>query len=71
MGKVYGDVSLSYILVFDKLSELKEAASSLEECSMVTSKDVDYLQRLVDTLKKLVDFEERASSELAEESEES
>lgn len=70
MVKAIVELSLAEILALDKLGEMREQIGWLEDFGVVTSKDVDNLQRLLDTLRKLVKIEERASGELAEESEE-
>ena len=70
MVKAIVELSLAEILALDKLGEMREQIGWLEDFGVVTSKDVDNLQRLLDTLRKLVKIEERASGELAEESQE-
>ena len=64
-------VNLTNVLIQDKVAEMRENLEWLEDYGIICGKDVANLQRLLDTLRKLVELEEDLSNELVEESEKS
>lgn len=64
-------VNLTNVLIQDKVAEMRENLEWLECYGIICSKDIANLQRLLDTLGKLVELDEREALELAEEGEES
>lgn len=64
-------VNLTNVLIQDKVAEMRESLEWLEDYGIICGKDVANLQRLLDTLRKLVELEEDLSNELVEESEKS
>lgn len=68
---MYFGASLTNVLMQDKVAEMRENLEWLEDYGYICRKDIANLQRLLDTLGKLVELEERESSELVEEGEKS
>lgn len=62
---------LANVLILDKIAELRENLEWLESYGIVETRDIDNLQRLLDTLRKLVKLQEEESNELVEKGEES
>lgn len=63
-------VNLTNVLIQDKVAEMRETLEWLEDYGIISRKDIANLQRLLDTLGKLVEIDEREALELAEACEE-
>lgn len=69
-GRKMQRVNLTNILIQDKVAEMRETLEWLEDYGIISRKDIANLQRLLDTLGKLVEIDEREALELAEACEE-